>query len=942
MMRGDFSRYTFDPKKRYSGVWMQQGRVQLDADWNEQQSINLHRSLAEAQDTVGRCGAPSLDPGFQIKLAGDGDLLIGKGRYYVGGMICENDVEVKYQLQPDLPSAPPIKDILKPTSHSPIRYGMVYLDVWQRAITSLDDPNLKETALGGADTATRTRTVWQVKVYPLGGKPSLPCFRMQLFRDNKISLTAMVPPSEETATDACIIKPSAGYRRLDNQLYRIEIHKGGKLNEATFKWSQDNASNEIDILNISGKELTVDNASPAVYETFKDGSWVEVVDDDSDLNPQGDYNFNLNPQSGQPRNLVRLRKDPNAAANVFTLEENLNWIGSLNHARLRKWADKDIPINGGWKPLGNEGIKVSFRAESDDKQDFFKSGDYWVIPARIATGDIEWPKDDFMPPLGIEHHYCNLAVVSYDGSKLSVLPDYDCRIIFPPLTGITASDVSFNGSTVQSALEELYKRKEYGCVLSIEPGWGWEKALEKIEDKKDAWVCLEVGLYPLKGTVNLRNKGNIKIVGSGPGTKIIIHSAESALNFEACESITIKDIYAESGVAGSWHKDNLSHLNGTVTFSACPTVTIESVGLKCKTGAERASTCITVRDATGYMRNWRRSNPEKKIVSKPVELVRISKCNLEVGHQQSGILLINVKRCQVEGNLIQAAARTDSQTFESLLQNPRYRSSVRSLMINHSLMIKQVEAKAPEEGNAGETPKEKKDSDLVSVSISDSSISFRTHPSLVSVWRSWFKLDRPLGVQSNRDLMLHMIRVADRVLLNRGVLRKNDSVFQGFKPFYDDLRSADVDTAKQGIIVSGRSAEEVTIKDNSIKGVFQGIVIGFGQGEGLTSHTAGGIVRIADNNIKITLSATSRRRGGIFVGSFDSLFLENNCVEVEKFKATENLHIDGIVVRGYLGKMAVVRCNCILQANTAVVFKNLNEISGKPLHIVADNWPLNT
>jgi hypothetical protein len=70
--------------------------------------------------------------------------------------------------------------------------------------------------------------------------------------------------------------------------------------------------------------------------------------------------------------------------------------------------------------------------------------------------------------------------------------------------------------------------------------------------------------------------------------------------------------------------------------------------------------------------------------------------------------------------------------------------------------------------------------------------------------------------------------------------------------------------------------------------------------------------------------------------------LENNCVEVERFKSTENLHIDGIVVRGYLGKTAVVRCNCVLQANTAVVFKNLNEISGKPLHIVADNWPLNT
>ena len=43
-MKGDFSRQTFDPKKHYSAVLMQQGRVQLDADWNEQHAIDRHRS----------------------------------------------------------------------------------------------------------------------------------------------------------------------------------------------------------------------------------------------------------------------------------------------------------------------------------------------------------------------------------------------------------------------------------------------------------------------------------------------------------------------------------------------------------------------------------------------------------------------------------------------------------------------------------------------------------------------------------------------------------------------------------------------------------------------------------------------------------------------------------------------------------------------------------
>ena len=65
-MKGDFSRLTFDPKKHYRRVLMQQGRVQVDADWNEQEAINQFRAEIEARDVIGRCGAPLHDAGFQI------------------------------------------------------------------------------------------------------------------------------------------------------------------------------------------------------------------------------------------------------------------------------------------------------------------------------------------------------------------------------------------------------------------------------------------------------------------------------------------------------------------------------------------------------------------------------------------------------------------------------------------------------------------------------------------------------------------------------------------------------------------------------------------------------------------------------------------------------------------------------------------------------------
>ena len=45
----------------------------------------------------------------------------------------------------------------------------------------------------------------------------------------------------------------------------------------------------------------------------------------------------------------------------------------------------------------------------------YRTGDYWLIPARVVTQDVEWPKDGdkpkALPPHGIEHHYAPLAII---------------------------------------------------------------------------------------------------------------------------------------------------------------------------------------------------------------------------------------------------------------------------------------------------------------------------------------------------------------------------------------------------------------------------------------------------------------------------------------------------------------------------------------------------
>ena len=65
-MKGDFTRFTFRPEKHYRSVRVQQGRVQLDADWNEQADIATHRDDAAMGDLIGRQGAPWHGGGFQV------------------------------------------------------------------------------------------------------------------------------------------------------------------------------------------------------------------------------------------------------------------------------------------------------------------------------------------------------------------------------------------------------------------------------------------------------------------------------------------------------------------------------------------------------------------------------------------------------------------------------------------------------------------------------------------------------------------------------------------------------------------------------------------------------------------------------------------------------------------------------------------------------------
>ncbi len=69
-MSGDFSQLTFTAEKAYNKVLMQQGRVILDADWNEMQSIHDWKNETMVKDLIGSLAFPKKHPAFSPKLHG--------------------------------------------------------------------------------------------------------------------------------------------------------------------------------------------------------------------------------------------------------------------------------------------------------------------------------------------------------------------------------------------------------------------------------------------------------------------------------------------------------------------------------------------------------------------------------------------------------------------------------------------------------------------------------------------------------------------------------------------------------------------------------------------------------------------------------------------------------------------------------------------------------
>ena len=454
-MKGDFSRIRFEKNKHYTSVLKQQGRVDLDADANEQRAIDLALRETINTDVIGPYGAPEFDAGFEIRIEGN-KIMIGPGRYYVGGILCENKDWLDYDSQPYLihpaqTQSQLLEQLLKASAGSTL--GLV-LEVWQRLVTALDDRCLLEPALGQADTTARLQTVWRImgsvdqKSTPKADfKPGDPIARLApccqvLYQDQSLQHSGKMGAGLAQAGSDCGCQPiaAAGYQGLENQLYRVEIHTGGDMKTATFKWSRENGSVVATVTSVAAGSpvITVSTLGPDANLGFQAGQWVELSDDT--------YQFGDKPNL---HGLLFQIQSANPATMQVTMTTPVFGIDTTRNARMRRWdqtgaaATSDgIPVSSTPIPLEN-GIQVDFKAGQ------FQPGDYWTVPARTANGQIDWPPcggdgDHFQSAGYMRICRAPLACVAVRtavrGQARSMLLSRfvvnDCRLLFPPLIAV--------------------------------------------------------------------------------------------------------------------------------------------------------------------------------------------------------------------------------------------------------------------------------------------------------------------------------------------------------------------------------------------------------------------------------------------------------------------------------------------------------------------------
>lgn len=949
-MTGDFSRWRA-PNARaqgYTGVLMQQGRLYTDSDWNENVSIQGQRMDSALASAIGPAGTPRDAPGFQIGPAAGG-FIIGAGSYWIDGTELQNPATLTYAAQ--------VGSDLEPLSAIPAGSEvLIHLTLRRDEVSGLEDRLLTDPALSGVDTAVRERALWRVAVRPVtltvaeratlidrarcGFAPDLPDWRPGTGR-----MSAGTAPAADLPDDSdCLIAPDAGYLAQENQLYRVQIIRGGPREQARFVWSRENGSVQARLHQhpVSGA-FTLIGAREDEALGFPPGCWVEVIDD-------------RNAALGTAGTMTRMT----LTDGIASFSPGIAGFAQMVNPRLRRWDHGGVATEGlaltGTPKLLERGVQVAFAPGT------YVTGDAWMFEARAATGSVIWPPvpgapDEAVPPMTRPAHYAALALAQWTGGGLANLTDL--RATFPALTCIHADDVEYDDSlsglgakNVQGAVAALAMRRQSSiCTAIVTNVDELTKAVAKLGAKQSARLCLAGGQYPLAGTLTFKGLGHVIIQGAGPQEVISVAQGEAAFRFEKCASVRVADISVNGGPTGQG--ENGARRGGALTMLDCGDISIERVRARCRAGQERAASCIS---SLGRASQYRQE-------------VRIRDCVLRVGQAQVGVLIVGASHTIIEDNLIlpvpaktdlilpvpaetdltRARVQTDaalrSRIAHGLVRFSKHTAIVRPSLIVHSAEHAFSDDPIDQLGDLAEDALNFAGEDTAIPLYKGEPITIRALPPLGQV------LTQVIAAHPrNRIVVPAEMRHHLRNLLREGVASAGHRVMLGHKSVTllpeKHFRLAESPFIAEGIVLGGAQIDEARITGNRIEDANDGIRLAASGTDDpdppswRSRRPKNRILHavIEGNTITLNPLSSASAAHGIYLGHVERASLSRNSVLMpDKFRVDAVMPHFGIFQFGWRGQLLTISENQVSGMENGIAVAPTLDEGPRGIWILRDN-----
>jgi hypothetical protein len=488
-MPSDISR-TSD-EQRYDGIVMQQGRVILDRDVNALRQTIDRRIANDALDIIGPCGTP--DDGFVIgpapgttspaspplwspplaptspPSAEPYDFSISAGTMYVGGQRAvfppdvpgQGTVEYSYFDQPNWVSPT--------TPATPPNQEFIYLHLLENEVSAVEDPELKDVALGGPDTTQRLHLVKRVKRLSVG---SADCsvareeaartwlaagfvFEPQTMRLVPQATLQVSYADPSTATDPCDPIAQGGYLGADNQLIRVQVISAGPSGAPPgIVWGYDNAS-FLYRASVSPQTPTTVVLAQSPVDAFhipQLGQVVEIL--------RSAYIIDTEPNATDAQQADTIRCVAEAHGVICTLtapyqpdtlslslDQSLpsEYLDDTNPLFVRIWQSQLAAVTADGTtlyPLQNaDGSQTGVQITLGMQGNSLPIGVYWMFAVRPSTPQAVYPERFLMrlqPPDGPRQWICPLGTIDWTdgaisppGSPPTSTPAFhDCRNAF--------------------------------------------------------------------------------------------------------------------------------------------------------------------------------------------------------------------------------------------------------------------------------------------------------------------------------------------------------------------------------------------------------------------------------------------------------------------------------------------------------------------------------